>query len=69
MDELDPRFPGAVVNLGAVGIITRLTLSVERSYQLSQHVYLDLEWDQLAENLDAITSAGLFDGHVSSPKM
>jgi xylitol oxidase len=54
----DPRFAGAVVNLGAIGIITHLTVAVEPSYQLWQRVYLGLEWDQLAQNLDAITSAG-----------
>jgi alditol oxidase len=54
----DPRFPGAVVNLGAIGIITQLTVAVEPSYQLWQRVYLGMEWDQLAQNLDAITSAG-----------
>lgn len=54
----DPRFPGAVVNLGALGIITHATLTVEPSYELWQRVYLGLEWDQLAQNLDAITAAG-----------
>jgi xylitol oxidase len=54
----DPRFPGAVVSLGALGIVTQVTLTVEPSYQLWQRVYQDLEWDQLAENLDAITAAG-----------
>jgi xylitol oxidase len=54
----DPRFPGVVVNLGALGIVTRATLAVEHSYQLWQRVYQSLEWDQLAENLDAITTAG-----------
>jgi alditol oxidase len=54
----DPRFPGAVVNLGALGIVTHLTVAVEPSYQLWQRVYLGLEWDQLAQNLDAITAAG-----------
>jgi len=56
--EDDPRLPGAVVNLGAIGIVTHLTVAVERSYQLWQRVYVGLEWDQLAQNLDAITTAG-----------
>jgi xylitol oxidase len=54
----DPRLAGAVVHLGALGIVTRVTLAVEPSYTLSQRVYLDMEWDQLAGHLDAITSAG-----------
>ena len=56
--ERDRRFPGAVVNLGAIGIVTHLTVAVEPSYQLWQRVYVGMEWDQLAQNLDAITSAG-----------
>ncbi len=54
----DARFPGAVVHLGALGIFTRATLTVEPSYTLSQWVYEGMEWDALAENLDAITAAG-----------
>lgn len=58
LDESDPRLPGAIVNLGALGIVTRVILAVEPSYQLRQHVYVGLEWEQLAANLDAITAAG-----------
>jgi xylitol oxidase len=58
LDVGDPRFAGAVVHLGALGIVTQATLAVEPSYQLRQRVYLGLEWEQLAENLDAITAAG-----------
>jgi xylitol oxidase len=58
IDDDDPRFPGAVVSLGALGIVTRATLAVEPSYQLWQRVYQGLEWDALAQHLDAITTAG-----------
>jgi len=54
----DPHFPGAVVHLGALGIVTQVTLAIEPSYQLRQDVYLGMAWETLAENLDAITSAG-----------
>jgi xylitol oxidase len=54
----DPRFPGAVVHLGALGVVVRATLAVEPTYTISQHVYEGLEWDTLAEHLDAITAAG-----------
>jgi xylitol oxidase len=54
----DPRFEGAVVHLGALGIVVRATLAIEPSYALSQRVYEGMEWDTLAANLDAITSAG-----------
>ena len=58
IDQSDQAFRGVVVHLGALGFVTRVTLAVEPSFQLSQRVYEDLEWDALAGNLDAITGAG-----------
>lgn len=58
IDSNDPRLPGAVVHLGALGVVTRATLAVEPSYQLAQRVFEEMEWDALAANLDAITTAG-----------
>ena len=58
IDAGDPRFPGAVVHLGALGIVVRATLAVEPSYRLSQRVYEGMDWDQLAEHLDEVTTAG-----------
>jgi alditol oxidase len=54
----DPRFPGAVIHLGALGVVVGVTLAVQPSYQLRQDVYLNMEWPVLAENFDAISSAG-----------
>ena len=54
----DRRFPGVVIHLGALGIVLGVTLAVEPSYQLRQDVYLGMDWGTLAENLDAISSAG-----------
>ena len=54
----DPRFSGAVIHLGALGIVVGVTLAVEPSYQLRQDVYLGMDWGTLTENLDAISSAG-----------
>ncbi|BCJ56232.1 putative xylitol oxidase [Actinoplanes sp. NBRC 14428] len=36
------RFAGAVVHLGALGVITALTLDVEPAYELRQYVYDDI---------------------------
>ena len=52
----DDAFDGAVVSLGALGIVTRVTLDIEPSYQVRQDVYLALPWDRLIENYDAITA-------------
>jgi alditol oxidase len=51
------EFLGAVVGLGALGAITKITLDVQPTYQMRQYVYEDLPFVQLKENFDAIESA------------
>ncbi|MGA8110152.1 MAG: FAD-binding protein [Acidobacteriaceae bacterium] len=51
-------FPGAVVHLGALGVLTRITLDVERTYQVAQSVFLDLPFAALEDRLEAIFAAG-----------
>lgn len=53
----EPDFDGAAVALGALGIVTRVVLDVQPTYEISQHVYEGLSWDALFEHLDAIFSA------------
>ena len=50
-------FNGAVVGLGALGVITQLTLDVEPTYSVRQFVYQDLPFSQLKDNFDAIESS------------
>jgi alditol oxidase len=52
------RFLGAVVNLGAVGIVTKVTLDVQPTFQVSQVVYENLSIDQLEHHLEEIFSSG-----------
>ncbi len=52
------RFPGAVVSLGALGVVTRLTLRVEPTFDVVQHVYAGLAWDALYRHFDEVTGAG-----------
>ena len=54
----DPDFDGAVVGLGALGAVVRVRLDVGPEYQIAQHVFEGLTWDQVAGDFDAITSAG-----------
>lgn len=56
-EENSQDFCGAVVGLGALGVITRVTLSVEPSYQVQQYVYEDLPLSQIRDHFDAIESA------------
>ncbi|GGF11234.1 D-arabinono-1,4-lactone oxidase [Subtercola lobariae] len=52
-----PAFSGMVVSLGALGVITRLTLDIQPSFQMQQDVYVDVPWHALLESFDEITGA------------
>lgn len=54
----DPDFAGMAVHLGALGVVTRVTLDVEPAYNVAQSVYEGLRWDALYENLEEIMGAG-----------
>lgn len=51
-------FLGAVVGLGMVGIVTRVTLDLQPTYQVAQTVYQDLSFSELEHNLDSIFGSG-----------
>jgi FAD/FMN-containing dehydrogenase len=53
----DP-FPGAVVHLGALGVVTRLILAVVPSFEVAQHVYEDLPLEVLDDHFAAIMASG-----------
>lgn len=50
----DPDLPGAVVGLGALGVVTALTLRVQPTYDVVQHVETGLPWTAALEHLDTI---------------
>jgi xylitol oxidase len=50
-------FMGAVVGLGALGAITKVTLDVQPSFQMRQYVYEDLPLAAVKDHFDAIESA------------
>ncbi|MDZ8170495.1 D-arabinono-1,4-lactone oxidase [Microbacterium xanthum] len=54
----DDDFAGAVVGLGALGVITHLTLEVEPAYEIAQTVFEGARWDDVLSRLDAVTGAG-----------
>ncbi|MFG1670092.1 FAD-binding protein [Streptomyces sp. Y7] len=43
----DPRFGGAVTSLGALGVVTALTLDLEPSFEVEQHLFTELPLDGL----------------------
>lgn len=51
-------FPGAAVSLGALGVITKITLDLLPTFQMRQEVYENLSFDQLEHNLDTIFGSG-----------
>ncbi|HEX8798729.1 MAG TPA: FAD-binding protein, partial [Terriglobales bacterium] len=51
------EFLGAVVGLGALGAITKLTLDIQPAFQMQQYVYEDLPLSELKNNFDAIESS------------
>ncbi|MGA7633700.1 MAG: D-arabinono-1,4-lactone oxidase [Terriglobales bacterium] len=51
-------FPGAVVGLGALGVITKVTLDLQPTYTMRQYVYQDMPLSAVKEHFDAIESSG-----------
>jgi xylitol oxidase len=50
----DDDFAGAVVALGALGVVTGLTLDVQPTFDVAQYVYDGLPFEQALRNLDEI---------------
>ena len=50
-------FDGAVVSLGALGIVSRVTLDVEPTFDVRQDVFEDLPWSALEEHIADIVSS------------
>ncbi|MEB3369028.1 D-arabinono-1,4-lactone oxidase [Saccharopolyspora mangrovi] len=53
----DRDFAGAVVHLGALGVVTRIGLRVQPAFEVATTVHLELGWDALLGEFEAITSA------------
>lgn len=51
-------FDGAVVSLGALGVVTRVTLDVEPAYEVAQRVYPGVDWGHVVGDFAEIWSAG-----------
>jgi len=56
----DADFPGSVVGLGALGIVTRLTLDLVPAFEVRQLVYDDVPFGPLDELLGGAYSVSLF---------
>lgn len=54
----EPDFDGMVVHLGALGVVSRVTLDVRPAFNIIQNVYEGLRESSLISNLDAILDSG-----------
>lgn len=52
------KLNAAIVGLGALGVVTKLTLAVQPTFSMRQYVYERLPVSQLKEHFDQIMSAG-----------
>jgi len=51
-------FQAAVVNLGALGVVTKVTLDVQPAFTMRQDVYLDMPMAQVRDHFEDVVSAG-----------
>ena len=51
-------FRGSVVGLGALGVITRITLDVQPTYSVRQYVYEDMPFAEMRDHFDEIQASG-----------
>ncbi len=52
------QFEGIVVGLGGFGVVTKLSLNIEKTYPVQQYVFQFLPEKELESNFDAIFSSG-----------
>lgn len=52
------QFNGAVVNLGGIGVITKVTLDIQPAFMVRQDVYENLPFAELERNFETIMSSG-----------
>ncbi len=52
------EFLGSVVGLGGLGVVTRLTIDVQPTFQMTQVVYENLSMSELEHHLEEIFSSG-----------
>jgi len=57
VDDAPLPFDAAVVHLGALGIVTRVTLAVEPTFDVRQDVFVDLPWEAFERDADAVLGA------------
>ncbi len=57
VDRHSLDFDGMVVSLGALGVVTRVTLDIQPTFTVRQDVYLGMPWEVVLSEFDALTSS------------
>ena len=57
LSRTDADFDGAVVSLGALGVVTRMTLDIEPTFEVRQDLYNGLPWSAVLDDFDSITTS------------
>ena len=57
-DDDGEDFNGVVVGLGALGIVTKMTLDLQPTYSVRQDLFQDLPLEAIKDNFEAIMSSG-----------
>jgi xylitol oxidase len=57
LDRADDDFAGTVVALGALGVVTHVTLEIQPTYEMAQRVHVDVPLDDVAGGLDDVFGA------------
>ena len=55
---IDDDFPGAPVGLGALGVVTHLTVDVQPTFDVAQYVYQDTLLDEVLEQHEDVYASG-----------
>jgi xylitol oxidase len=58
IDQTDPGFNGCVVSLGALGVVTAVTLKIEPAVEMRQWVYDGLPREALDDHVDEVFGSG-----------
>ena len=58
LNKQNSDFFGSVVNLGALGIVTKIALSIQPTYQVTQELFENLPMSELEHHFDEIFQAG-----------
>ena len=54
----NPDFEGWVVSLGALGVVTRVSLDVVPTFDMWQEIWLDLPWDTVTADVATLLGSG-----------